>query len=248
MGLFSGLFGKSQPVEFVNPVKVDMHSHLLPGIDDGVDNFDEAVAMIQAFAAKGYKKLVTTPHMMADFYRNKPEEIRLLCAELNTILKEKAIDVVVEAAAEYYLDELFAEELCKKSLLTFGSNYVLVESSFMQAADNFSDLIFKAKIAGYQPVLAHPERYVYMYDDFEKYRRLYDTELLFQININSLTGYYSKEAKKIAEQLIKEEMVDFVGSDAHHFRNMGALEAGINTKAFQKLVAGNKLKNNELLG
>lgn len=248
MSLFSKLFKKEEadaglPVE--RPL-VDMHSHLLPGIDDGVDNFEESVDIIKSLMALGYRKFITTPHVMSDFYRNSPEEIRALCAELNSILQQRGIDVEVEAAAEYYLDDHFEDQLKKRNLLTFGNNYVLVETSYLNPCDNLYEMIFNARTAGYQPILAHPERYTYLYDNFDKYKEIFRRDVFFQVNLASLVGYYSKDSKRIAERLIKEGMVHFVGTDVHHMRHVPHLTNAINSENFRHLCQL-KLMNNLLL-
>jgi protein-tyrosine phosphatase len=247
MGFLSGLFGKKnnkhEPVP--NPFVVDMHSHLLPGIDDGSESFDESVEMITKLAETGYKKFICTPHVMADFYRNTPETILPVRDKLNAVLKERNIDVTIEAAGEYNIDVNLEKQLEANNLLTFGGSrkYILVETSYLANAPNFDEVIFNMKIAGYQPILAHPERYTYMYDDFEKYRKVFDKGICFQINLASLAGYYSKEAKKIAERLIQEKMVHFVGTDIHHTRHLGPLLHAQQSPAFAELTKLNLLNN-----
>ncbi len=247
MSFLSGIFKKSANTALLpSPLLVDMHSHLIPGIDDGVDDFEESVAIVKGLKDIGYKKLITTPHIMSDFYRNEPEVILEGRDKLRAILKEREIDIEIEAAAEYYLDDHFENMLSKKNLLTFGDNYVLVETSYLNAPSNFIELIFNAKIAGYKPILAHPERYIFLYDDFGKYEELYGRDILFQLNLASLVGYYSKEAKKIAENLLKNNMVNFIGTDIHHIRHLDSLIASTQTPAFQA-ATGMKLLNNTLL-
>ncbi len=247
MGFLSGLFGKKkvnhEPVP--NPYLVDMHSHLLPGIDDGSESFDESVEMIKRLAETGYRKFITTPHVMSDFYKNSPETILPVCEKLNAVLKEQNIDIRVEAAAEYNIDDNLEKQLADDKLLSFGGDkkYILVETSYLSNAPNFDEVIFNLKIAGYQPILAHPERYTYMYDDFEKYRTLFGKGVCFQINLASLAGYYSKEAKKIAEKLIQEKMVNFVGTDIHHTRHLSALLHAQQSPGFAALTKLDILNN-----
>ena len=247
MSFLSGIFNKKANTPLApSPLLVDMHSHLIPGIDDGVDDFEESIEIIKGLQGMGYKKVITTPHIMSDFYRNEPEQILEGRDKLRELLKEQEIDIEIEAAAEYYLDDHFEDQLAKKKLLTFGDNYVLVETSYLNAPSNFTDLIFNAKIAGYKPVLAHPERYIFLYDDYQKYHDLFDRDILFQLNLASLVGYYSKEAKKIAEYLLKNNMINFIGTDIHHRRHMDALRASVDTPSFQTSI-GMKLLNNTLL-
>jgi protein-tyrosine phosphatase len=249
MGLLSRMFKSSAPSDDhagEGFLKVDMHSHLLPGIDDGVKDFAESMEVISNLYQMGYRKLITTPHIMSDFYRNEPQTIRALCDELRHELKKNNIDMVVECAAEYYLDEYFEEELKKKDLLYFGDKYVLVETSFMNPANNFFEMVFNLRMGGYQPVLAHPERYVFLYEDFEKYKDIFARDILFAVNLASLIGYYSKESKKISERLIKEKMVHFIGSDIHNPRLLPHLREAMKTPLYKQLETL-KLKNNTLL-
>jgi protein-tyrosine phosphatase len=206
----------------------DMHSHLLPGLDDGAETVAHSLDLLRALRALGYRKLVMTPHVMGDFYKNTPEGIRaaleLLRAEASAV---GLGDVALECAAEYYLDEFLGRKLADGTeMLTFGGEkrYLLFETSYMNEPLNFYETVFELKAQGYRPVLAHPERYTYLYGrfaDIEKMRREYD--ILLQVNLNSLAGYYSPAAKKVAEQLVDAGLVDFVGTDAHHLRHTDTL-------------------------
>ena len=205
-----------------------MHSHLLPGLDDGAETVEHSLELLQALRALGYRKLVMTPHIMGDFYKNTPEGIR---AALQ-LLRESAAgaglgDVELECAAEYYLDEFLGHKLADGTeMLTFGGDkrYLLFETSYMNEPLNLFDIIFELKAQGYTPVLAHPERYTYFYGRFAEIERLRrDYGVLLQVNLNSLAGYYSPAAKKVAEQLIDGGLVDFVGTDTHHLRHTDTL-------------------------
>lgn len=216
----------------------DVHSHLLPGIDDGAQNMEESIEMIQGFAAAGYKRLVTTPHIMGDFYQNTPEIIGAKLQEVRNAIAEAQIDIHIEAAAEYYLDETFIEKLDKaEPLLTFGNRYVLFETSYMNEPAQLKEVIFQLKANNYQPVLAHPERYVYLYDSFKKLEEIAATGVLLQINILSLTAYYSKQSRKIAQRLIDAEMVSMIGSDCHKMKQQEAMLQTIqNSKYYTKVL------------
>ncbi|MDQ3072698.1 MAG: capsular biosynthesis protein, partial [Bacteroidota bacterium] len=194
----------------------------------------------------GYKKLIATPHIMGDFYFNTPEIIHAKAAELREKLSEKGIDMQIGAAAEYYLDEFFDQQLKSDNLLTFGDNYVLVETSYITPTNQFDDFIFKLQTGGYKPVLAHPERYLSMHNNWSQYDSLFDKGVLFQINISSLTGYYSPEVRLVAERLIKEGKVHFFGSDLHHTRHLKPVASGLASAAF-KGIKETKLLNPSLL-
>jgi tyrosine-protein phosphatase YwqE len=226
------------------PLKVDIHSHLLAGIDDGVKSTDEAIEIILQFQKLGYKKLITTPHVMSDVYRNTPDVIHQKLQELNNILSEKKIDVIVEAAAEYYLDEtLFSKIERNEKLLTFGNKYLLFETNFMNEPFNLKEFIFLATTRGYKLVLAHPERYMYIHEQFKKAEDLFDRGVLFQINVSSISGFYSKAIQKIAFKLIDKNMVHWIGSDCHQLSHVHLLEKSIPQKYYQKALALPLLNN-----
>ncbi len=223
---------------------VDIHSHLLPGLDDGVQSFDEAEEVIRNFQRLGYKKLITTPHVMSDFFRNTNEDITKKLNEINLMLVQKGIDVTLEAAAEYYLDEVLLERLQSDSpLLTFGKNYLLFETNFMTEPLNLKEFIFLASTKGYKLVFAHPERYLYLQNNFDKAEDLIGRGVLFQVNISSLSGYYSKGAQTTAQKLIDKGYVHLLGSDCHTLQHVKILEEARGNKYFQKAISLPLLNN-----
>lgn len=241
--IFKNLFSSKKEETSSIPVTTDVHSHLLPGLDDGVETFEEALELVVAFKELGYNKLITTPHVMGDFFKNTPEGIINKKKELEAYLNEKGIEMQIEAAAEYYLDEWFMEKVEAGDLLTFGKNYVLIETSYINEPGQLHEVIFELRAKGYIPVLAHPERYTYMYGAFEKYQDLIDKGALFQLNTISLSGYYSKRAKQIAEKLIEEKMIHFLGSDCHGTRHIEALKKTTKEKTYKKALSLNLLNH-----
>jgi protein-tyrosine phosphatase len=221
----------------------DMHSHLLPGLDDGAETVEHSLDLLRELRALGFTKLVMTPHIMGDFYKNTPEGVRTALATLRTAAAEAGLgDVALECAAEYYLDEWLGRKLADGTeLLTFGGEqrYLLIETSYLNEPLNLSATIFDLQAAGYRPVLAHPERYVYLYNRFAEIEKLRkDYGVLMQLNLNSLAGYYSPAARHVAEKLIDGGLVDFVGTDTHHLRHTTALATKTVTSAyFRKLMA-----------
>lgn len=223
---------------------VDIHSHLLPGLDDGVKSFEESEEIILNFQRLGYNKLITTPHVMSDFYRNTNEDILNKLSEVNAHLRKKGIDVTLEAAAEFYLDEaLVARIKTGAPLLTFGKNYFLFETNFMTEPLNLKEFIFSATTKGYKPILAHPERYLYLQNNFTKAEDLIGRGVLFQLNISSLSGYYSKAAQTTAQKLIDKGYVHFLGSDCHNLQHVQLLEETRNNKYFRKAISLPLLNN-----
>jgi protein-tyrosine phosphatase len=234
---FRSLFQKKQVRSPFAAIGVDMHSHVLPGLDDGADSLDRSLEMVAAFMQLGYRKLIMTPHIMGDFYKNNPTNIQEKLALLQAAVQQKGWDIDLACAAEYYLDEWFLEKVTGPApLLTFGGKYVLFETSYINEPLNFREAVFVLKSAGYQPVLAHPERYTYLYNRFEELLRMRETGVLFQLNLNSLTGYYSEAARRVAEKLVDQKLVDFVGSDAHHARHLHTLTKTAASAYFKKVL------------
>lgn len=225
----------------------DIHSHFIPGIDDGAKTIEDSITMITEMYNLGYKKIITTPHIMGDFYRNTPEIIMNGLEKVRAELKKINLPITIDAAAEYYLDYDLERKLDEGQLLTFGGNHVLFEVSYMNAPENLLHLIFKMQTMGYQPVLAHPERYNFWHSKFAKYEELIEKGVKLQLNINSLSGYYSIPTQKIAEQLIDKNMISFLGTDCHHMGHINLLKSVGCEIHLQKLIDSGKLENKNLL-
>lgn len=222
------IFKKKKPVEEVDfsMLGTDMHSHLLPGIDDGSPDNQTSLELITGLKELGYKQFVTTPHIMWDVHRNTPQSIGAAHSQLTTSLQEAAMDTPIKAAAEYYLDDYFDELLRKNTpLLTIKDNWVLVEFSFVTLPMNAKDKFFDMQIKGYKPILAHPERYTYLLGQKNWYDELKDAGCYFQLNLLSLTGYYGKAAQDLAQYLVKKQYIDLLGTDLHHTRHLNALRS-----------------------
>lgn len=239
-----GLFNrKKEPNYNFSTIGTDMHSHILPGIDDGAKNIGDSLLLAKRFKELGYKKLVATPHVMADYFRNTPEIIYKALGQLREGLLQNNIDLDVDAAAEYYLDETFENKIAKKEVLTFGPNYLLFELSFINPPHNLYEVIAKMQDAGYQPVLAHPERYPYFQNSIESYQQIRESGCFLQLNTIALTGYYGKGAKQTAEELIDNYCIDFLGTDMHHLRHADALKESLYLNRVQHILAQPQLKN-----
>jgi len=226
-------------------IMVDMHSHVLPGIDDGAKTPEESIALIRKMMELGIKKIIATPHIMADYYKNTSESINGALTLLKAELEKEQIDIVIEAAAEHYFDESFESRVNRNDLMIMGDGYVLFEFSFISQPPNVFGVIQKIKDLGYKPILAHPERYPYM--DLEQFKTFHDWGVAFQLNTISLTGYYGKEAKKLAENLIDMQLIDFISSDMHHLRHAEAFQDALRTPYMEKLLLDYQLKNTLLV-
>lgn len=246
--LFFGKKKKELSTVDLSWLGADMHSHLLPGIDDGADNYATSIELIKGLQSLGYKKLITTPHIFWELYPNTPEIITERLAKLRLSLQEAGIALDVHAAAEYYIDEHFMEALNKQSpLLTLSGNKVLVEFSMVTLPLDLSQVLFQLQIQGYQPVIAHPERYSYLLGRKDFFDELKETAgCLFQLNLLSLTGYYGKAVQELAEYLCRKEYYDFAGTDLHHERHLAALQKLGSSATFLRLQESGILKNGEL--
>ncbi|MFY8021874.1 MAG: tyrosine-protein phosphatase [Bacteroidia bacterium] len=251
MGLFNKIFGKKDSSvvstgPFVNPIQVEFHSHLIPGVDDGVETIEQSLEILQNFHELGMRKVITTPHIMSDYYKNGPENLIPLRDTLREKLAEMGIPLELEVAAEYMVDDAFDKKIESGNLLTFGpkKKHILIELPFMSEPNNFKKVLFELQIAGYKPILAHPERYLYMGNNRSRYEELKDQGILFQVNMLSLLGYYSKQVQESAFYLIDHEMIDLIGSDTHHMRHFSLLPEVIEHKYYRKVCELELLNNN----
>jgi tyrosine-protein phosphatase YwqE len=224
----------------------DLHSHLIPSIDDGSESMEQSLEMLQELSNLGFQKLITTPHTMSHRFPNTKDDILNGFAKLKDAVTNRGIPVELEVASEYYFDEHFLELIEEGDLLTFGDNYVLFELSYTALPFGVENGVFKMMQKGYKPVLAHPERYATFQNDHKKYEALKDTGLLFQLNVNSLDGFYGKSAKRAAEFLVDNGMVDFVGSDTHRPKYVEALKETMSNKNLLKITEKNNIKNYQL--
>jgi len=226
-------FFKKNSTQQIPTLRCDIHSHLLAGIDDGAKDWEDALAIILELKKCGVTKLITTPHIMSDVYRNTPEIIEGKLIELKSQLSEQKIEIEIEAAAEYYLDEhLYQQVLDKQRLLTFGNNYLLFETNFLSEPYFLKNFIFHASSQGYQLVLAHPERYGYM--TLSKAEDLKNRGVLLQLNTISLNAFYSKPIQKMAQQLIDKGWINFLGSDCHTMIQAAELAKTMKQKYYRK--------------
>ncbi|WP_319558011.1 tyrosine-protein phosphatase [Thiomicrorhabdus sp.] len=230
-----------------NPFKVDLHSHLIPGIDDGVVDLQEALTIVRRFSEMGYQKLITTPHSMSHRFPNDSKTILEGCKALQRAVVAEGLPVEIEAASEYYLDETVMDAISKRDVLTFGNNYFLFELSHHAPMPHLHEWLHEIKLAGYKLLLAHPERYPYFFNDFSKIEALKERGVFFQLNLISLSEFYSPVVKKNALKLIDAGMIDFVGSDAHSMHYLDALEMVLKDKRLLKRLEANPLRNLELL-
>ncbi|WP_420552543.1 tyrosine-protein phosphatase [Tenacibaculum aiptasiae] len=225
---------------------IDIHSHLLPGIDDGAKDLENSISLITKMYSYGIKNFITTPHVLGDVYPNSSKTIKDKLEIVRSELKKQGFnDIKINAAAEYMMDEQFVERLKADDILTLKDNYILVEMSYFNAPYNLYDVLFEIQLKGYKPVLAHPERYNFYHNDFQNFYKLKKAGCVFQLNLLSLTEQYGKGVQKTAQKLLKENMYDFVGTDTHHQNHLKLLNK-IGTVKIRKQIE-HLLNNNKKL-
>jgi protein-tyrosine phosphatase len=228
-------------------LKTDIHSHLLPGIDDGSQDMETSLQLIKGMVELGYQKLVTTPHVLWEIYPNTEEDIKLRLEELRLAVKQAGIKVELDAAAEYFIDDHFEEQLKNNiPFLPLRYKMILVEISMVTAPLDLQQVLFDMQIQGYQPVIAHPERYIYLTRKKEFFDELKDAGCFFQLNLLSLTGHYGRSVQELAEYLIGRKYYNFAGTDLHNERHLQALQKLGGSASYKRLRDSGILKNNVL--
>jgi protein-tyrosine phosphatase len=223
---------KSKPLlkDLIPDNYVDIHSHLLPGIDDGAKNFEDSLRLAKALHGFGTSQIITTPHIIHHFWENTSEIIKAKHEITGAELVKNQVSMPFRAAAEYMMDEHFVHLFQSKEVLTLKDNYVLVEMSYLNPPIQLYSILFDLQVAGYIPVLAHPERYTFFHQNFEEYNKLINAGCLLQLNLLAIVGYYGEGITKIAEKLLKNGMYSFVGSDVHHNNHIAAFDKKIKIK------------------
>ncbi len=237
-------FKKNKSVRDVEWLGIDMHGHLLPGIDDGAKDVSQSVFLIKELTELGFSRFISTPHIFTELYPNTKETIDAALMITRTALKEAGMEVQIEAAAEYMVNETFNPS---KNLLCLPGQHILIEMSYLSEMLNIEQVIFDLRILGYQVILAHPERYGYYHRKLEKYLRLKEMGVLFQLNLLSLNGYYGKAVKQAAAYLLQKEFYDFAGTDLHHAKHLAELKAMITSGKLYKMAGNYPFKNKALL-
>lgn len=221
----------------------DIHSHILPGIDDGSPDIDTSLQILRTLSDEGIRKFICTPHVIGDMYRNTPETINDALERLQKAICDNGMQIEISAAAEYMLDDHFMQLLhSKEPLMKLTKNYILTELSYSTAPEKLEEMTFEINTSNYVPLLAHPERYPYYHHNHKAYERLKELGFLLQVNLLSLTGYYGSTVAKSAKYILESGLADFVGTDLHHFNHLNVLTDAKSVKLFEKYL-GDKVYN-----
>lgn len=246
MGLFSFFSSAKSTTDSLAFIGADMHSHLLPGLDDGSQNVEDSVSYIKGLYNLGYRKFICTPHIISDLYPNNRQTIEPAYQLLKNRLAEENLPVELLFSAEFMVNIDFEDMISQNQLLPFGDNYLLIEMSYLAPSPNIKDVIFELIMKGYKPVLAHPERYSYYHHHVELIEEFRESGCLLQLNLLSLTGYYGKGVKKVGEYLTQHKMVSFAGTDLHHERHLALLQKLAGDKKILDQLHEIKWKNDSL--
>ena len=247
--MFSWLTSSRTPINNLHELQFDMHCHLLPGIDDGPESIEESLSIIQAMVAVGYQGAICTSHIFPEVYDNKADDMLRGVDSLQSTLDQNNINFTLRASAEYMVDRPFIELAKAKKLLAFGKkNYVVVETGFTQENPYFDEAIYEMQCAEYSPILAHPERYLYLSKSksIETFEKIIDKGIELQINLFSLLGLYGRLSKEVAEILLKNNFIQWIGTDIHRSQHISLLEKANNLKTLSNSMRDNPIQNKYL--
>lgn len=237
------------PLATTAPLAVDVNAHVLPGLDHGAETEADGLRLLARFQELGYRKVISTPHVMQAYYPVTPERVRAQLERMRFLAFQRGMSIRLDAAAQYYFDEGLLTRLRRREPLLClsprngGSRYVLFETSLVVPPAELWEAVGLLVRQGYTPLMAHPERCLYLQKNFDLIHRLHGHNVLFQVNINSLTGYYSRNAQRLAERLIEENLAYFLGSDGHRLDQLDALPVAAALPHYRQAVAMGLLNN-----
>ncbi|MEW2921844.1 CpsB/CapC family capsule biosynthesis tyrosine phosphatase [Muricauda sp. ANG21] len=218
---------------------VDIHNHILPGIDDGAKTVEQSIELLKGFGEFGVTNFICTPHIMHNYYDNTPKTIEQSYEKLkNKLVGENLLNVNIDCAAEHMIDDNFEDLLEKGEVMPLKKEYILIEMSYLQPSLNFEMAVGKIAKNQLFPILAHPERYMYLHPKYGKYEHMKSSGIQFQLNLLSLSpDSYGDATTKMAGKLIDDELINFVGTDIHNIRQLAVLkETRISKKLLKRLL------------
>lgn len=237
---------KPKLVDLIPQGFIDIHSHVLPKIDDGSKSMEETTLLLEKMAVLGFEKCIVTPHTMTNVWDNSTGFIEDTFEKTKRKLPSHLAKMLVKASSEYMMDESFLERLQNHTLLTIKDTIVLIEMSYLNPAVDLKNILFQLQMKGYTPLLAHPERYLYFHNTKKDYLKLKELGCLFQLNLLSTVGYYGKPVADAADYLLSNNLIDYVGSDIHHKRHVDGFHEKIRIKSKNQLIEA-IAKNSEMV-
>ncbi|SDC78206.1 tyrosine-protein phosphatase [Pedobacter soli] len=236
-------FNKKNKITDISWLGVDIHSHILPGIDDGSPDVETSVRFVKALSELGFEQLIATPHILKELYPNTKESIRIAKEGLQNALNKANVTTKLSTGAEYMVDQDFTLD---QALCPLDQKHLLIEMSYLSESPGISQTIFDIEIKGFKPILAHPERYTFYFRDRSRLKRFKEKGCLLQLNLLSVLGYYGKDVKQLAEVLLKEKMYDLAGTDLHHDKHLNVLRESILSGKLYDIIGCYNFKNKEL--
>ena len=210
---------------------VDIHNHLLPGIDDGSKSIIETESMIIGMQELGITETISTPHTYPGLYQNDKKSITAAYNSLST-------NFITGYSSEYFADAYLLELAKQNALIPLKDDYLLIEFSLLSApVDAIMDMLFALKLKDYRLILAHPERYLYWEKDLSVFEQLKSFDLDFQLNVLSLLGYYGNPCKKMSDYLLENDFYDFLGTDFHSLEQIDFTKNHTFSEKFLKKIA-----------
>lgn len=224
----------------ISSVRVDIHTHILPGIDDGAPTLASSIKIARSMVEAGFSKVIATPHVMRNYYENTFETIRQAKSELVRELEKQRIPLKVETAAEYFLDTNLVDYVKSDlPLLTMGVSgqrpYMLVETGIKNEPAELERLIQELNRRHTRLILAHPENYIYLQNNFDRAIELFRMGVYFQVNCSSFHSHAESEVMRFVRRLVDYRMVSFVGSNLHHETQVPVLIESAKQPYFQLL-------------
>ncbi|QQT27820.1 tyrosine-protein phosphatase [Sphingobacterium spiritivorum] len=250
MSLLSKLFRKKENTLHHNALafmEVDMHNHLLPGIDDGSKSVEQSVKLIEGLQELGLNKFICTPHIMDGVYANTKDTIDAAYQKLKSTLVSRESKVELNFAAEHMIDQGLDVIIADNKLCGMPNDYVLIEMSYLAESKSLFRTIMDIQAMGYKPILAHPERYNYYHQNFKIFKQIKDAGCALQLNLLSVSRYYGSNVKTTALTLIKSGLYDFIGTDIHHEKHLAAVKEVATKYPLADLLKTCQLRNHELL-
>lgn len=229
-------FNKKNTDNLEMPMKVDIHCHVLPGVDDGSPDIESSLKLVERMAGLGLTRIIASPHVTQDTFENTPETLDNALVSLQNAIKGTGLNIYLDRSAEYRIDEFSISQIESGIAKILPKDYILVENSFIQEPWELDKFLFNLKIKGMKPILAHPERYGYYHNDrFARYKQLHDTGTMFQVNLLSLAGAYGKKEKAVANELVNRGYVDFIGTDIHRNLHIDIIEDFLASREYRKI-------------
>ncbi len=205
---------------------IDIHNHILPGIDDGAQTVEESINLIRGFSEFGVKKFIATPHIMHNYYDNTPSTINASLQTLQNALNNNSLaNITISASAEHMIDDNFENLLLTQKTMPMREDHLLIEMSYLQPPINFEESIIAIASNRFFPILAHPERYNFLHKKIKKYSKFKEQGILFQLNMLSLSEFYNSSVQKTAFKLLEEGFIDFIASDVHNLNQLNSLKS-----------------------